>query len=32
MPSSTVNTAVVVTLPSLGTGNTTATVNAWGYQ
>jgi hypothetical protein len=26
------NTAIVVSLPSLGTGNTSATVNAWGYQ
>lgn len=29
---SAVNTAIVVSLPSLGAGNTNATVNAWGYQ
>lgn len=27
-----VNTSVVVSIPSLGTGNTNTTVNAWGYQ
>lgn len=32
IPASATNTAIVVTLPSLGTGNTNATVNAWGYQ
>jgi len=26
------NTAVVVTLPTLGAGNTNASVSAWGYQ
>lgn len=26
------NTAIVVSLPSLGAGNTNATVNAWGLQ
>jgi hypothetical protein len=26
------NTTVVVTLPSLGAGNTNASVSAWGYQ
>lgn len=26
------NTAIAVSLPSLGAGNTNATVNAWGYQ
>lgn len=32
IPASAVNTAIVVTLPALGAGNTNATVNAWGYQ
>lgn len=32
LPASAANTAIVVTLPSLGTGNTNACVNAWGYQ
>lgn len=32
LPASAVNTAIVLTLPSLGSGNTNATVNAWGYQ
>lgn len=32
VPSSAANTAIAVALPSLGTGNTNATVNAWGYQ
>lgn len=26
------NTAIVVSMPSLGAGNTNATVSAWGYQ
>jgi len=26
------NTAIVVSMPTLGAGNTNATVNAWGYQ
>jgi hypothetical protein len=26
------NTAIVVTVPALGAGNTNSTVNAWGYQ
>jgi len=29
---SAVNTAIVVSCPSLGAGNTNNTVNAWGYQ
>lgn len=32
LPASAVNTAVVVTLPSLGAGNTNAVATAWGYQ
>lgn len=32
IPGSAVNTAVVVTLPALGAGNTNATVSANGYQ
>lgn len=32
VPANNVNTAIAVSLPSLGTGNTNATVNAWGYQ
>lgn len=32
MPASAVNTAIVVTLPALGAGNTNATVTAHGYQ
>lgn len=32
VPGSAVNTAIVVTLPALGAGNTNATVNASGYQ
>lgn len=32
VPASAVNTAIVVTLPALGAGNTNATVNAWGFQ
>jgi hypothetical protein len=30
-PASAANTAIVVTLPSLGAGNTHACVNAWGF-
>jgi hypothetical protein len=26
------NTTIVVSMPSLGSGNTNATVSAWGYQ
>jgi len=32
MPSANVQQAIVVSLPSLGAGNTAATVNAWGFQ
>lgn len=32
IPASAVNTAIVVTLPALGSGNTNAAVFAWGYQ
>lgn len=32
IPASATNTAIVVTLPALGAGNTNATVNAWGFQ
>lgn len=32
VPASAPNTAIVVTLPALGAGNTNATANAWGYQ
>lgn len=32
VPASAVNTAIVVTLPSLGAGNTNATAVAWGFQ
>jgi hypothetical protein len=32
VPSSAVNTAIVVTPPTLGAGATIATVSAWGYQ
>ena len=32
LPASAVNTAIVVTLPALGAGNTNAAVTAWGYQ
>lgn len=32
MPSSAVNTAIVLTCPSLGAGNTNSTVSLWGYQ
>lgn len=30
-PATAQNVAIVVSMPSLGTGNTNATVNAWGY-
>jgi hypothetical protein len=32
LPASADNTAIVVTLPALGAGNTNATANAWGFQ
>lgn len=32
VPSSAQNTAIVVTLPALGAGNTNASVSAWGFQ
>jgi len=32
LPANAVNTTIVVSMPSLGTGNTNAAVNAWGYQ
>jgi hypothetical protein len=32
VPTTGVNTTVVVSMPSLGAGNTNAAVNAWGYQ
>ena len=32
LPASAVNTAIVLTLPALGAGNTNAAVTAWGYQ
>lgn len=32
VPASAVNTAVVVSVPSLGAGNTNSAVSAWGYQ
>lgn len=32
VPSSALNTAIVVTLPALGAGNTNASVSAWGFQ
>lgn len=32
LPASAANTAIVVTLPSLGAGNTNATAVAWGFQ
>jgi hypothetical protein len=32
LPASALNTAIAVSMPSLGTGNTQAAVNAWGYQ
>lgn len=32
VPASATNTAIVLTLPALGAGNTNASVSAWGYQ
>ena len=32
IPASAVNTAIVVSVPSLGAGNTNSAVSAWGYQ
>jgi len=32
LPASAANTAIVLTLPSLGSGNAHASVSAWGYQ
>ena len=32
IPANAANTTIPVSLPSLGAGNTNATVNAWGYQ
>ena len=32
LPANAVNTTIVVSMPSLGTGNTNATVSAWGFQ
>jgi hypothetical protein len=32
VPANAQNTTIVVSMPSLGTGNTNAAVNAWGYQ
>ena len=32
IPANAPNTAIPVSVPSLGAGNTNATVNAWGYQ
>ena len=32
IPASAVNTAIVVTLPALGSGNTNAAATAWGFQ
>lgn len=32
MPGSAVNTAIVLSCPSLGAGNTNNTVSLWGYQ
>jgi hypothetical protein len=32
LPASAVNTSIVVSVPSLGAGNTNAAVSAWGYQ
>jgi hypothetical protein len=32
LPANAANTTIVVAMPSLGTGNTNATVSAWGYQ
>jgi hypothetical protein len=32
LPAATPNTTIPVSMPSLGAGNTNATVSAWGYQ
>lgn len=32
LPASAANTSIVVTVPSLGAGNTNSTVSAWGYS
>jgi hypothetical protein len=32
LPANAANTTIVVAMPSLGAGNTNATVSAWGYQ
>jgi hypothetical protein len=32
IPANAPNTTIVVSMPSLGAGNTNATVSAWGYQ
>jgi hypothetical protein len=32
LPANAANTTIVVSMPSLGAGNTNATVSAWGYQ
>lgn len=32
IPASATNTSIVVSVPSLGAGNTNATVSAWGYR
>jgi hypothetical protein len=32
IPANALNTAIAVSMPSLGAGNTNAAVNAWGYQ
>jgi large repetitive protein len=32
LPANAANTTIVVSMPSLGTGNTNATVSAWGFQ
>lgn len=32
LPAATPNTTIAVSLPSLGAGNTNASVSAWGYQ
>ena len=32
IPANALNTAIAVSMPTLGAGNTNASVNAWGYQ
>ncbi len=32
LPANAANTAIVVSMPSLGAGNTNAAINAWGFQ